>query len=176
MTRNVLPLVAIVLALATGAAATAAIASWSTGPFGPSEALDSRSFRILNEGATPAKIAEAKSLLSTAAGLSPYNNAARLRRVVIDTAVSGRLSPENAKAIEQSYDLLPVDHTVAEWRIAFCLEHWGELTPETRLAVRYEVLALASLREARWDMGKILQSVQDSRGRLAAMLLLQEIR
>lgn len=176
MKRDAFPIAAIALALITGGAAAFGVSSWSTGSFGVAEALDSRSARILSEGATPEEMAEVRALSRTAASLSPYNNSVRLRRVALDAALTGRLSAESARAIEESYDLFPVDHTTADWRIPFCLEHWGEISPATRLAVRSEILALASLHHPRWDVVKVLQSVQDPRGRLAAMFILQELR
>ena len=165
-----------VLAIATAGLAGAGLASLTTGKFGFSEAMDERGFTLLSEGGSPAALIEAEAVSQAALNLSPYNNAARLRVAYIEASHLGRLGPKAVKAFQESYDLMPVDHAVAAWRIRFGLEHWSQLTPEIRSAVRYEALAFAPLPSATVNVREILGSIRDPSGALAAAFMLQEIQ
>ena len=79
------------------------------------------------------------------------------------------------KALDESYALMPMDYSVANWRIRFALENWSRITPATREGVRYEVLAFAKLPIQSVNVRAAIEGIQDPSGALAASFLKREI-
>lgn len=165
-----------VLAGATLAAAGGGLASLAAKRWGFTPGLDESAHALLINSPTAARVAQARAYSLAALRQSPTDNGARLRLVYIETLRSGALGPEGAKAFEDSYRLMPFDYTVASWRIGFGLDHWSELTPDARIAVRREALAFAALPIESVSLPPVLRAVRDPDGALAAAFLLKEIQ
>lgn len=146
---------------------------WSDS-LGFSETHDKRAFRMVDAAATPAGLDAAAREAERAIRLAPYNNAARLRLAYLDTLKRHRLEGPGLKDYADSYNLIPYDHTVASWRIAFGLEHWDQLTPELRMSVHEEARAFARSHSQDVDVVQIIQSIHNPEGKLAASLWLRE--
>jgi hypothetical protein len=179
--RNIIPS----MAALTAAALVASVAGWaalvagpiSLGPvtFGFSEAYDARGYALLLGSPSKAQIDRAETEARKALALSPYDNSARLRLAYIDTLRHGGLGAQGATLLAQSYDVLPIDQNVAAWRIRFGLEHWSDLSPETRAALHNEMLAFARAGSVDPPIRRILGAVRNPNGRLAAALWIHEL-
>lgn len=171
------------LAGVTFALSLAALAALigQTGPLmagaglGFSQSHDQRAFALLSTSAAMDRLrAEAEERRALA--LSPYQNTARLR-LAYAYAASG--PPVDAQAIGElatSYDLVQYDYTVASWRIAFGLENWGRLPPDLRRSVYAEAMAFGRAHSRDVDVQRVLQSIRDPQGRLAAALWLHALK
>ncbi|THD77663.1 MAG: hypothetical protein E7812_12950 [Phenylobacterium sp.] len=144
-----------------------------TGPIGLAESHDQRAFLALEHPERPKALAEASREVGRALTLAPYDNAARLRLVYIDTLGHQSLGPQGLARFAESYGLIPYDYTVATWRIQFGLEHWGSLTPDLRAAVFAEAMAYGRAGSQDVNVSRVLQSIHDPQGRLAAALWLR---
>lgn len=144
-------------------------------PIAFAENYDRRAYRMLTAPPTPGRLDGAEAAARKALALSPYSNSARLRLTYIDTVRRGSLGPVGHEHLAKSYDLVPIDHTVAAWRVGFALEHWTEVSPEVRRAVELEarLFARAGSRDA--DVVSRMRSIQSPEGRLAAALWLRTL-
>jgi hypothetical protein len=133
---------------------------------------DAISFRMLEGASTPATQAAATAQIERALALSPYDNQARLRLVYIDARRHPHISPAGVARFEESYSLMPYDYSVAAWRIRFGLEHWASLTPQLRSEIFTEAMAFGRAHSQDVEVRRILQSIHDPQGRLAAALWL----
>jgi hypothetical protein len=163
-----------------GAAGLAALAGQTgpfmwTGLFGFAQSHDKLAFQALEHGTGPAALAQASKDIKGALSEAPYDNAARLRAVYVDTLAHGTLGPDGLARLAESYELIPYDYTVAAWRIQFGLEHWNALTPELRLAVFSEAMAFGRQGSRDVDVRRTLQSIHNPDGRLAAALWLRAL-
>jgi hypothetical protein len=176
MSRKVRVLGAAAFAAITAALASAGAATMVIGDVGFSWVLGRRSADLLTGSPSAGARAEAERLDRAALRQSPYDNSARLRLVYAEMTPTGQLGALGAARIGESYELLPIDYPVAAWRIQFSLEHWDELPPETRAAVRHEVLIFSKLPTRNVDVSKLLSSVKNPAGAAAAAEMLEEIR
>jgi hypothetical protein len=164
-----------------GAAAALTAMLGQAGPFMWSEILgvagahDQRAYQILRGPSTPQSTARAATEIQRALALAPYDNAARLRLVYLDSRRPGGIGPQGLDAFARSYELMPYDYSVAAWRIRFGLEHWSSLTPDLRSAIFAEAMAFARVGSVDVDVPEVLQSIHDPEGRLAAALWLQAL-
>lgn len=142
---------------------------------GFAESHDRRAYKILDRRPQSPELSAAMAADRRALDLSPYNNAARLRLAYADTLKKGHLKGEGLDRFAESYSLVPFDYTVAAWRIAFGLEHWAELPPDVRRAVYAEAIAYGRSQSQDVGVPRVLQSVHNPEGRLAAALWLREI-
>jgi len=101
--------------------------------------------------------------------LNPYDNGAWLRRTLIEAKRRGVLGPAGLSLLRNSYDLVPFDPVFGRWRVGFALEHWTELDPELRRAVKSEVDVIAGS-SSRGRLIQTLRAVQDPSGRLTGAL------
>ena len=163
------------LGLTTAALAAAGIASTARGDCGFSWALGQRSFEMVAMGRSPDGLAEARRLDQAALRQSPYDNTARLRLVLAEPSPPGRLGALGAARIAESYELFPIDYTVAAQRLRVALEHWDELDPATQTAVRQEILVFSRLSTRKVDSAAILGSIRNPAGAVAAAGMLREI-
>lgn len=137
---------------------------------------DRRAFHILEAKApSSAELEQAVAETGRAVALSPYDNAARLRMAYAGALLQGALKGESLKRLAESYDLIPYDHTVAAWRIAYSLEHWDSLTPDVRTAVQAEAMAFGRGLSSDVDVRRVLKSIKNPEGRLAASLWLRAL-
>jgi hypothetical protein len=167
-------------AAALSGAALAALSGWPAPPFsGPalgfSEPHDRRAFDLLSGDQTPAALAGAEAEAKRALALSPYNNAARLRLMYIDAQRRGSLGPAGLQHLARSYDLVPLDYSVAAWRVGYALEHWSQLTPEVRAAVQNEALAFGRTDSRDANVRAVLGRIRNPEGRIAAALWLRTL-
>lgn len=139
---------------------------------GLSQGHDEAAYRRLLGMPSAADLNWASSKARQALAVAPYENGPRLRLAYIETLRHGRLTPAGVQLFTQSYDLLPLDPNVAAWRIGFGLENWESLTPEARRAVYEEARAFYQLRSRDVDVRRVLNSVHNPSGRLAAALWL----
>lgn len=170
-----------VLALGAAAAALALLGlinlstGWSLGrpPWGLGLAAgyDAAAYRLISRPApTAAQLDRAEQLTRQALALSPYESTGWLRLASIDAARHGALTDVGARDFEKSYALMPIDPSVAAWRIKFGLEHWSELTPDTRLAVEAESETFLRLGAREVNVQEIYATIEDPSGRLAIAL------
>lgn len=142
--------------------------------FGLAEAHDRRAFEILERNPSLADLSFAEREAAVAIRLAPYNNAARLRLVYIQGRTK-RLDTNAIKWIADSYSLVPLDHTVGAWRVGYALERWDQLPPDLRNAVHREALTFGRVGSRDVDVRKVLASVRNPEGKLAATLWLREL-
>ncbi len=102
--------------------------------------------------------------------LAPYDNGALVRLVYIDQTRTGTFGPSGLQALDLSYRRVPLDRVLGFWRIRFGLEHWDQLTPDLRRAVRNEMMAFASEPGHRWPLRAVLEDIRNPTGRLVAAL------
>ncbi|MDO8408542.1 MAG: hypothetical protein Q7S93_00540 [Phenylobacterium sp.] len=159
--------------VAAGATYVALVAPTHSGaPFTLAAAENRRATQAL--GQTPPDTEAATQATERALAQAPYDPSAWLRLAYIDAA-DGALGPEGLQALERSYQLRPFDHYVAVWRVRFALEHWGDLTPAIRAAVKSETLAFT--RTSRYpDMIATLAAVENPIGRLPAAIWRAKMR
>jgi hypothetical protein len=163
-------LIATVLALLTLAGTP--LPPFNGKSLGFSEPHERRAFELLT---TDRSSAAAEAEANRALALSPYNNAARLRLMYIDTQRRGSIGPVGLQHLTRSYDLVPLDYTVAAWRVGFALEHWGQLSPEVRTAVQSEVMAFGRTRSRDANVRAVLRTIRNPDGRVAAALWLRSL-
>lgn len=139
---------------------------------GLSQGHDEAAYRRLLGSPSAADLDWAEAKSREALAVAPYENGPRLRLAYVETLRHGRLTPAGVEYFAQSYDLLPLDPNVGAWRIGFGLEHWESLTPEARRAVYEEARAFYRLRAREVGVERVLRSVRNPSGRLAAALWL----
>lgn len=159
----------------TGAGAALASLAGSPSPLDFAERHDRQAYAILTSAADAASLDAAEREVRRALALSPYSNSARLRLTYIDTVRRGSLGPAGMAQLSRSYDLVPLDHTVAAWRVRFALEHWDELSPALRKSVEAEAMAFGRTGSRDADVKASLAAVQNPEGRLAAALWLRGV-
>lgn len=142
---------------------------------GSSQGLDQAAYDALADNPTSSKLDSAEALTRQALLLSPYENNARLRLAYIDAVRNGRLSAAGVAELKRTYDLIPVDPNVGAWRLRFSLEHWDELTPDTRRAVYDEAMAFGRVQTSEVNVRSILRSIRNPSGSLAAALWLRAL-
>jgi hypothetical protein len=166
------------LAFAASAASLAALIG-QAGPLmhlrtlGFADSHDKKAFALLASG--PSARDEAAAEARRALALAPYDNTARLRLAYAEALGP---APANRHAIDDlamSYDLVQYDYTVAAWRIQFALNNWESLTPDLRRAVYAEAMAFGRSQSREVDVRRILQTIKDPQGRLAAALWLHAL-
>ncbi len=133
--------------------------------------LDRRANAALAQG----DLATAEALSAAALAQSPYDTSAWLRLALIDAQADGKVDAEGLKALATSYQLLPYDQYTVVWRIAFCLEHWPELTPEIRAAAKAEAMAFAKTSQY-GALQSALSRVERAEGRVIAALWSQRLK
>lgn len=136
---------------------------------------DAKAFALLSSHG-PSRRAEGEQEARRALDLSPYDNTARLR-LAYAYSLSG--PPEDQLAITElakSYDLVQFDYTVAAWRIQFGLNNWDRLDPDLRHSVYGEAMAFGHAHSQDVNVIKVLQSIRDPQGRLAAALWLHALK
>lgn len=136
---------------------------------------DARAFALLSSDRSSRRV-EGEQEARRTLDLSPYDNTARLR---LAYAYSLNGPPEDQLAITelaQSYDLVQFDYTVAAWRIQFGLNNWGRLDPDLRRSVYREAMAFGRAHSEDVNVIKVLQSIRDPQGRLAAALWLHALK
>jgi hypothetical protein len=62
---------------------------------------------------------------------------ARLALILSERA-GGAATPAVQQALQTSYDAAPYQKAAAQWRIAFCADHWPQITPALRKAALAE--------------------------------------
>lgn len=139
---------------------------------GLSQGHDEAAYRRLLGSPSAADLDWAEGKSREALAVAPYENGPRLRLAYVETLRRGRLTPVGVQYFAQSYDLLPLDPNVGAWRIGFGLEHWESLTPEARRAVYEEARAFYRLGASDVGVERVLRSVRNPAGRLAAALWL----
>lgn len=139
---------------------------------GLSQGHDEAAYRRLLAAPSAADLDWAEAKSREALAVAPYENNPRLRLAYIDARRHGRLTQAGVQFFVQSYELLPLDPNVGAWRIAFGLEHWEDLTPDARRAVYEEARAFYRLRARDVGVERVLRSVRNPSGRLAAALWL----
>jgi len=143
---------------------------------GFSEPHDRRSLEALVEATRLEDLLRAEREAEAALALSPYNNLTRLRLAYIEAERLGRLGPQGLTHLSRSYDLVPLDASAAPWRVRLALEHWGQLTPDIRMAVYREAMAFGRSGSREADVRPVLASIRNPEGRLAAALWLRALR
>jgi len=139
---------------------------------GLSQGHDESAYRRLLSSPSAADLDWAEAKSREALAVAPYENNPRLRLAYIETLRHGHLTPGGVRLFVQSYDLLPFDANVAAWRIGFGLEHWENLTPDARRAVYDEARTFYRLGAREVHVERVLRSVRNPSGRLAAALWL----
>jgi len=142
---------------------------------GFSEPHDRRSLQAVVGATRPEDLQRAEREAKAALALSPYNNLTRLRLAYIEAERLGRLGPVGLTHLGRSYDLVPLDASAAPWRVRLALEHWGQLTPEIRMAVYQEAMAFGRSGSREADVRPVLASIRNPDGRLAAALWLRAL-
>jgi len=171
------------LSIAVGLGSLAALISLNTGAsiaigplaLGSTDGYEQRAFDLLSGSPSPAEIARAETLAERALAISPYDNTARLRLVYIDRLRHDVITPRGVALFVQSYELLPTDQNVAAWRIRYALEHWTELSPEARTLVQNEAMIFARAGSVDPPVRRILTSIRNPSGALAAALWLRQL-
>lgn len=161
-----------VLAGVTLSASAAAVVSLRGGPAAIdfAERHDRKAYQLLTAASDRRTLEEASDEAELALALSPYSNSARLRLIYIDTVQRGSLGPDGLAHLERSYDLVPLDYTVAAWRVRFALEHWREIPPDLRRAAESEAMAFGRVGSKDADVRSSLASIHSPEGRLTAAL------
>lgn len=177
-----LPAVATLAGVAFAASlASVAALVFGSGPLmsfsslGYAQAHDRKAFALLSTK-DPTKRLEAEAEIRRTLSLSPYDNAARLR-LAYAYALSG--PPLDGEAIHQlavSYDLVQYDYTAAAWRVAFGLNNWSRVTPDLRRQIHDEAMAFGQAHSRDVDVSRVLKSIHDPEGRLAAALWLHALK
>ena len=130
---------------------------------------DRRAEAILRKGDQDA-FDQATEASRSALTSAPYDTTALLRIALIDLREHGGLTPAGVAALGESYRRVPVDRSVALWRISFALENWDRLPVEIRTSVQNEVLGVASEPGHRWPVRARLARVANRQGRVVAAL------
>ncbi|WP_421740074.1 O-antigen ligase family protein [Caulobacter sp.] len=133
-----------------------------------SAGYDRLAVRLIEGGRDPARLAAARRATLAAIQDSPYNTSGVLRLAYIDTLEQGRLTPTGAAQLRRSYQLIPLDQSVAVWRIRFALENWGQVDPATRIQVKREFDALLSTGQYRKVLVAMLESIRNPEGAFVA--------
>jgi len=123
----------------------------------------------------PADLPRAEALSRRAIALHPYDIGAWLRIAYVDAAAHGALTPAGVAALARSYDLVAYDTDQASWRIAFALEHWGDLPPELQAEVKAETFTLGVGWRHRLRIMEVLRGVTNPAGRMTASLWASQI-
>lgn len=142
---------------------------------GYSQAHDQKAFALLSTG-DPVNRLEAETEIRHALALSPYDNTARLRLAYAYALSGPPLDREAIRQLALSYDLVQYDYTAATWRIAFGLNNWSRLTPDLRREIHDEAMAFGRVHSRDVDVRRVLKSIQDPQGRLAAALWLHALK
>lgn len=163
-----------VLAGVTLSVSAAAVVSLRGGPavIDFAERHDRKAYQLLTAASDRRTLDAAAREAERALALSPYSNSARLRLIYIDTVQRGAAGPAGLGHLKQSYDLAPLDYSVAAWRVRFALEHWRELPPELRRAAEAEAMAFGRVGSRDADVRSSLASIHSPEGRLTAALWL----
>ena len=105
---------------------------------------------------------------STRAALAeaPLTSHVWARQALLAYRREGQLGPATVAALERSYAVAPYGPDITEWRLAFLLEHWGELPPQLRASALDELKVLATYRPG--PAQALAGMVSDPSGRLAA--------
>ena len=122
-----------------------------------------------------ARLAQVEARSRRATMLNPYDIGAWLRIAYVDAAAHGALTPAGVAALARSYDLVAYDTDQASWRIAFALEHWGELPPELQAEVKAETFTLGVGWRHRLRIMEVLRNVTNPAGRMTASLWASQI-
>lgn len=117
-----------------------------------------------------------RALSAASAELRPFNARAHLRLAALDVLENGSLTPRGEAHFAASYDVAPLEPSVAVWRISYALEHWGELSPETRAKVDYERRTVGANGAQRASLREALGRIANPRGRLIAAFWILDLR
>jgi len=130
---------------------------------------DRRADALLRQG-EPDALQQAAEASRSALAHAPYDTTALLRIAMIDLREHDGLTAVGVAALGESYRRVPLDRSVALWRISFGLENWDRLPVEIRTAVQNEVRGIASEPGHRWPLRARLARVTNRQGRVVAAL------
>src|SRR5580698_1294965 len=139
-----------------------------TAPF-PDKPAAERQFDALAPSASAAQRRAAAALLTRSAPSDPESWTAT---AFADLTAQGKLTPEGVTALERSYTLSFFDREQAVWRVSFSLEHWDQLTDQTREDALAEAKAALADPKLSGAMRSRLAATRNPAGRLAAILVL----
>ncbi len=112
-------------------------------------------------------VAETRRSLAQA----PANATAWLRLAYLHSLGPSGLTTEGDRALAASYAVAPYGPDATPWRLAFALNHWPELSNETRQAALEELRVSTTAQVRR----QLLETVSNPAGRLALILSSQSI-
>lgn len=137
---------------------------------GLSIAYDSRANMILGTG-VPSRAALGQASDETRASLSrsPANATSWLRLAYIDSELNDGLTADGLEALRRSYAVAPYGPDNTQWRLAFALNHWEQITPELRRRAMEEYKVTQST--AHWRLDGLEDRVSDPAGRVAVALM-----
>jgi hypothetical protein len=122
--------------------------------------------------ASPTDMARALAEADAEVAAAPNRLQPYLQRAFIETrAANGVLTPAALADFAHTYDLSPIDYSVAPWREGFAYDHWRALTTPLRIAVMREHVLIWNDREP--DFAALGAGIHDSAGRLAYRLTQQ---
>jgi O-antigen ligase len=137
---------------------------------------DRHAKQLLSDADGPPDLNAARAATLRAIALSPHDTSAMARLAYIDVLAHGRLTPTGLAQFRRSYDLVPLDQSIAIWRIRFALENWQALDSTTRVKVRDEFDALLSTGRYRQALLEMLSSVRNQRGAFVATFWATQVR
>lgn len=102
----------------------------------------------------------------------PMESSAWLRLAYTDCLQHGQLTDEGRRALEISYLVLPYAGPQAAWRLAFVLENWSALSPQSRKDALAEMV---TVKADEWSLRlatmKVLAKVRNPGGRMTIALM-----
>ena len=106
--------------------------------------------------------------------ISPYDSAAWLRLVLLETRIAdGELTPSATDALARSYERAPVDASIARWRIPIAFSYWPQLSSDLRRRAVEEVNVLYNAPENRTALRNLAREIRSQEGVFAFVVLLQ---
>lgn len=138
--------------------------------------FDRAAIRLLNPSDRRPDLAAARAATQRAIALAPYDTSAVLRLAYIDYLAHAQLTPPGLAQLKRSYRIVPLDQSIALWRIRFSLENWASLDAETRTKVRREFEALLSTGRYSTALLNMLSSVRGPQGAFVATFWAEQVR
>jgi hypothetical protein len=148
---------------------------WAAGAVVLAPSEEARAQRLLNPARSRAPaIAAGRAAAERALAQGPTRATAWLDLAYAETLRAGALTNPAREALRRSWIFEPLGPDNSQWRVRFAFEHWSELTPDLRDSALAE--ARAVWRTGHYaDMTQALSDVRDPAGRLAAVLLFNEL-
>jgi hypothetical protein len=138
-----------------------------TVPF-PDKSAAARQF---NTAATSAPAAGRRAMARLLADSDPADPQSWDAVAFAQTTADGRLTPEGVVALERSYTLSFFERDRSVWRVRFALEHWDQLTDQTREDALTEARTALADPDLAKSLRPQLSDIRNSAGRLAALIL-----